>query len=65
MSSLRTENVQREKRRIKNSFDMFPEQYSKSDFLFDTLKWNNKIDFEKTGEGKERERKKNGSKRQI
>jgi hypothetical protein len=45
---------------------MFPEQYSKSDFLFDTLKWNNKIDFEKTGRGKrEREKRQNGSKRQI
>lgn len=41
---------------------MFSEQYSKSDFLFDTLKWNNKIDFErKTGKGEgERERKKDG-----
>lgn len=42
---------------------MFPEQYSKSDFLFDTLKWNNKIDFvrgreagRQTGDGKENER---------
>lgn len=34
---------------------MFSEQYSKSDFLFDTLKWNNKIDFEKRP-GRERER---------
>lgn len=49
-------NVWREEqKRIKNSSNKSSEQYSKSDFLFDTLKWNNKIDFERPGEATERD----------
>lgn len=36
---------------------MFSEQYLKSDFLFDTLKWNNKIDFKRKTGKKERKSK--------
>jgi hypothetical protein len=56
--------VERKETELKILSTCFREQYSKFDFLFDTLKWNIKIDFEKPAMG-EGERKANGSERQI